>query len=173
MTPLNSFKNHCLGALTTLLLFATMSGCSSNNGSCKGCVQSDFKPNADIKFIDPDTKQDLFFGPGQKFSYAQVKIRHVQHGAADSLAAPVRIDSAKRTFNIDLRYEYDVDTLTVQVGTLKPQVLYLNTSILPSCCARIIINSATYQNKLIFQAPTDPAKLIKSSNEITVPFQLN
>jgi hypothetical protein len=167
MTPLNSIKRYWIGYLLIILISAA--GCSSNNGSCPGCSTQAFLPTVNLKITDPSTKQDLFFGSNPKFTLNDLKIKHVENGKIDSISSIVKVDSTRQLLNIDLKYQHDVDTLSIQVGTMKPQVLYLSTGILNSCCTRVFVTSATFNGALIFTAPTDPKQQAKMDNVITIP----
>jgi hypothetical protein len=167
MTPLNSIKRYWIGYLAIVLI--SVAGCSSSGGTCSGCDNQSFLPTVSLKIADPTTKEDLFFGSDPKFTLNELKIKHIQNGRFDSIPSIVKVDSTKHLLNIDLQYQTDVDTLSIQVGTLKPQILYLTTEIMNSCCAKVFVTSATFNGSLIFQAPTDPKKQAKLNNVITVP----
>lgn len=167
MTPLNSIKHYWFGYLLIILISAA--GCSSGNGSCPGCNDKVFLPNVNLKFAGPAIKDDAFFGANPTFKLADLKIKHIQNGHLDSMASVVKVDSVRHIFNIDLKYENDVDTVSIQVGTLKPQVLYLSTGILNSCCTRVYVTAATFNGSLIYKAPTSAKDLAKLDNTVTVP----
>ena len=168
MIPLNSIKRYRI--IYFIILFVSVAGCSTPPSQCHGCADTSFTPDVTLKLIDPVTKQDLLFGPQAKYNVNQLTIKHVAHGLLDSLPVTIKVDSAKNIFSVKLHYQTDMDTLSIQVGSLKPRRLYLNTDILPGCCARVIITSATYNGALIFRAPVDPKLRAKLHNEISVPF---
>ncbi len=168
MIPLNSIKRYWIAYFIIASVF--VAGCSSKTGECQGCTDPTFVPNVSLKLVDQATKQDLFFGPGAKYNTAMLRIRHIEHGRVDSVPAELKIDTASHLLNFKLLYQNDVDTIAIQVGTQKPQVLYLGTGILNSCCTKVIVTTATFNGALIFKAPDDPKKQAKMANQVTVAF---
>jgi|GEM_PF-1920468 len=168
MIPLNSIKR----CRIILLAIASISvaGCSSNTGECKNCTETTFAPTAAIRMVDKTTKQDLFFGPGAKYSTATLRISHVENGRVDTVPAEIKVDTANHLLNFKLLYMNRVDTIAIQLATLKPQLLYLETGILNSCCTKVIVTSATLNGSFIFKAPDDPKKRATMANVVTVPF---
>lgn len=168
MIPLNSIKR----CRIVLLVIASVSvaGCSSKTGECKNCADTTFAPTATIRMVDKTTKQDLFFGPGAKYSTATLRISHVENGRVDTVPAEIKVDTANHLLNFRLLYLNHVDTVAIQLGVLKPQLLYLETGILNNCCTKVIVTSATLSGSLIFKAPDDPKKQATTPNVVTVPF---
>ena len=153
-----------------LILVIPLAGCTSDSGACKGCSTAPFAPDVNLKIIDPATKNDLFFGPNAKYDLSLLKFKHVEKGIIDSVPATYKVDSTKHLLNIRLLYQNPADTIAIEVGTLKPKLLVLSTESLNSCCARVVITQAKYNDSLIFMAPVDPVKLAKTQNQITVAF---
>jgi len=168
MVPLNNIKRYWICYI--LFLAISLAGCSSNSGPCKGCSAEAFAPYVNLKFIDPVTKQDLFFGPNPKYSLSLLKLKHVERGLLDSVPTTYKLDITNHLLNLRLHYQNPADTIAIQIGTQKPKMLVLYTGALNNCCARVVITQAKYQDSLIFMAPVDPVQQAKLPDWITVPF---
>jgi hypothetical protein len=170
MTPLNSIKRYWIGFLAFVLI--SVAGCSSSNNGCPGCTDKSFAPNVGLRLTDSTKQNELFFGSNAKYTLNDIVIKHVENGKVDSLPAPVKVDLDKHVFNVSLLYKNDVDTLSIQLGTLKPKLLYVGTGILDNCCAKVYVSNVHLESTLIFSAPEDPKKQALLDNVITVPVPL-
>jgi len=159
MSPLNSIKVPYL-IILALCPFFIISCSSPNGGKCPGCDASiPFFPNVKFKLTDKQSNQDLLFGKDAKFTVSELKIRHVENGIVDSANAQLTVDSVNHTFEMPVLYSNDADTITVQLGAAKPEVLYLSTGVLSSCCSKVVVTEATFNGSILYQAPTVPAKV--------------
>jgi len=147
MKPLSSIN----GILILYLLFlsVTILGCSSETPKCPTCADKDpLNPTVNFRIIDKLTNRDLFFGKDAKFSLSNLKIHHLVNGLPDS--AIVKVDTAKKVFKLKILYKNDADTLSLQIGGGKPDLLYIENSVAAQCCIHIYASSASLNSNVIY-----------------------
>ena len=158
MTPLKSIKPFALCILFFIVIF--FNGCSNNTGKCKNCSNGSLVSSIlNLHVIDKATGQDLFFGSDPKFNYNQLKIYQTVNNKTDT--TNVKVDNEKNLLYTTLNYQSDIDTLALQVGTLKPDVLYLTTRVTNPCCPVIKVVTAKLNGETIFRSD-------EGSNTITI-----
>jgi hypothetical protein len=169
MTPLSSFKAYHVICLAFFSLFAA--GCSSSdNVKCPDCQDSQtLNSNVNLKITDKISDHDLFFGKYARYNLKQIKINHVVNGLLDTATVPLKIDSAKAFFNINVLYQHDADTLIMKIADLKPDTLFLSTGITTECCPHVYVSSATFNRALIYNTFDGTKTKLVKSNVITIP----
>jgi len=115
------------------------------------------------------TNAELFFGKNARFNISQLKIRHVEHTVVDSTQATMSVDTVNHTINLPLLYQNDADTLSIQVGGLKPEFLYIATGVVNPCCSKVVVTEATLDGTILFKVPAGPKKAANSLGVLTVP----
>jgi hypothetical protein len=165
MSPLNSIKSRNLFYFAFSLAFAF--GCSSQNtANCVNCAdKTPLNPTVNFKISDKLTNENLFFGPHSRFLYSQLKVHHIVNGKLDS--ATLVVDSARQLFNVNIRYQGDLDTVLMQVGNLKPDYLYLTNGVANQCCLHIFVTAASFNDSVIYN---DTAKTFKAKDLDVVKF---
>jgi len=162
MTPLSSFKPYHIICLALFLI--TTFGCSST--SCPDCKDDQsINLNANLQILDKTSRQDLFFGKQAKYNLNQLKLTHLVNGRHDSVSAVVKIDSAKRIFNINVFYQKDVDTVVMQIANAAPDTLFLSTGLSDQCCANVFISAVTLGKNLIYSG-LDVAAASKAKQKV-------
>lgn len=144
--------------LTIVLIPGLLESCNPQT-NCTPCPASPTaNPNINLRTLDQATGANLFFGSQAKYTFAQLKIRHIINGKPDT--AYLRIDSVDKSFNINIPTVHSTDTVTFQIDNQPADTFLFNTSAPDRCCGFIKLNSVLFDGAIIYNS-TDGTKIIE------------
>jgi hypothetical protein len=145
--------------LAVVLVIIVVQSCNSQT-KCPPCPASpSVNPNINFRIIDQATGADLFFATQPKYTFAQIKIRHVVNGKPDT--AYLRIDANNKFFNLNVPTVHLTDTVTFQIGSQTADVFLFDTSTPDKCCPFIKqLNTVRFDGNAIY-ANADGTKIIE------------
>jgi len=156
----NLKKVYVVGAiyLTIILIPGLLESCNSQT-NCTPCPASPtVNPNINVRILDQATGANLFFGNQAKYTFAQLKIRHIINGKPDT--AYLIIDSVGKSFNLNIPTVHSTDTVTFQIGNQAADTFLFNTSVPDRCCGFIKLNSVLFDGTTIYTS-ADGTKVIE------------